>query len=60
MLAAMVAILKIFNCYLLPNHMSNGAETWRKALGQHGNLELLKWFSSDILKLFKQRQIQDC
>ena len=35
------AILKGFNYYLLPD------SKW-KALGQHGDLELLKWFSSDI------------
>ena len=29
--------------------VSHGAETWWKALGQHGDLELLKWFHSDIL-----------
>ena len=44
----MVAILKVFSCYLLQNHKLDGAETWWKALGQHGYLELLKWFCSDI------------
>ena len=41
-------ILKVFNGYLLPNGKSNGAETWWKVSGQHGNLELLKWFRSNI------------
>ena len=41
MMATMAAILKVFSCYLLPNHKSDGAETWRKASGQHGDLELL-------------------
>ena len=44
----MSAILKVFNCYLLPNRELDGAETWWKALGQHGYLELLKWFCSAI------------
>ena len=42
------AVLKVFNCYLLPNSKSVGAETWWEASGLHGNLELLKWFRSDI------------
>ena len=42
------AILKVFNCYLLLNIKLDGEETWWKASGQHGNLELLKWFRSDI------------
>ena len=29
------AILKVFNCYLLPNRKSVGAETQWKASGQH-------------------------
>ena len=45
---SMAAVLKVFNCYLLPNHKSDGAETWWKALEQHEDLELLKWFLSDI------------
>ena len=44
----MLAILKVFNCYLLPNRKSDGVETWWKTSGQHGDLELLKWFHSDI------------
>ena len=28
--------------------MSDGTETWWKAMGQHRDLELLKWFRSDI------------
>ena len=48
MMAAMAAILKVFNCYLFPNRKSGGAETWWKALGQYGDFELLKWFRSDI------------
>ena len=48
MMAAMAAILKVFSCYLLPNNKSDRAETWWKALGQNGDLELLKWFRSDI------------
>ena len=28
--------------------MSDGAETWWKASGQHGDLEFLKWVRSDI------------
>ena len=48
MLAAMAAILKVFNCYLLPNSKSDGAETWWKVSGQHGDLELLKWFHSGV------------
>ena len=43
----MAAILQVFNCYLLPNRKSDGAETWNN-MGQHGDLELLKWFCSDI------------
>ena len=27
--------------------MSDGVETWWKASGQHGDLELLKWCGSD-------------
>ena len=48
MLAIMEAIWKVFNCYLLQNCKRDGAETWWKASGYHGDLELLKWFSSDI------------
>ena len=48
MLAAMAAILKVFSCYLLLNSKSDGVETWWKAFGQHGDLELLKWFCSGI------------
>ena len=48
MMAAMVAILKVFSCYLLPNSKSDGAETLWKASGQHGDLELLKLFRSGI------------
>ena len=48
MMASMAAILKVFNCYLLLNGKSDGVETWWKALGQHGDLELLKRFRSDI------------
>ena len=48
MMVAMVAILEVFNCYLLPNSKSDGVETWWKASGQHGDLEMLKWFRSDI------------
>ena len=48
MLAAMAAILKVFSCYLLPNSKLDGVETWWKASGQHGDLELLKWFRSGI------------
>ena len=47
-LAAMAAILKVFSCYLLPNSKSEGAKTWWKASGQHGDLELLKLFHSGI------------
>ena len=47
MMVTMVAILKVFNGYLLPNHKSDGAETQWKASGQHGDLELLKCFCSD-------------
>ena len=43
-----MAILKVFNCYLLPNRKSDGVETQWKASGQHGDLELLEWFCSDI------------
>ena len=32
MMATMVAILKVFSCYLLPNSKLNGAETWWRAL----------------------------
>ena len=46
MMVAMAAILKVFNCYLLTK--SDGAEIWWKAFGQHGDLELLKWFRSDL------------
>ena len=48
MMAGIVTILKVFSCYLLLNHKSDGAETLWKALGQHGDLELLKWFCSVI------------
>ena len=48
MMVTMVAILKVFNCYLLPNGKSDGGETQWKASGQHGDLELLEWFCSDI------------
>ena len=48
MTAAMAAILKVFSSYLLLNSKSDRAETWWKASGQHGDLELLKWFHSDI------------
>ena len=48
MMAAMTAILKVFNCYLPPKCKWDGAETWWKAFGQHGDLELLKLFCSDI------------
>ena len=48
MMAAMVANLKLFSCYLLPNSKSDGVETWWKALWQHGDLELLKWIRSVI------------
>ena len=44
----MAAILKVLNCYRLPNRKLDGAETWLKASEQHGDLELLKWFHSDI------------
>ena len=47
-MAAMAVILKVFNRYLLPNRKSDGAETLWKASRQHGDLELLKWFRSDI------------
>ena len=39
---------RIAKIVLLPNSKSDGAETWWKALGQHGDLELLKWFRSGI------------
>ena len=60
-MAATVAILKIFNCYLLSKGKSDWAEIWWKASGQHGNLELLRLFCSDPkmaataanLKIFK-------
>ena len=48
MIATMAAILKVLNCYLPPNNKLDGVETWWKAFGQHGDLELLKWFHSDI------------
>ena len=44
----MAAIFKVFNCHLLSNRKSNGAETLWKASGQHGDLELLKCFLSNI------------
>ena len=47
-MVTMAAILKVFDCFLLPNRKSDGAETRWKALGQHGDLELLEWFRSDI------------
>ena len=47
MMATMVAILKVFSCYLLPNRKSDEAETWNN-MGQHGDLVLLKLFHSDI------------
>ena len=48
MMLTMVAILKVFNCYLLPNRQSDRVETQWKASGQHGDLELLEGFCSDI------------
>ena len=48
MMAGIRTILKVFVCYLLPNCKLAVAETWWKASGQHGDLELLKWFRSDI------------
>ena len=48
MITAMAAILEVFSCYLLPTSKSDKAETWWKASGQHGDLEMLKQFSSDI------------
>ena len=49
MMADIATILKVFNFYMLPNGMLDGAETWWKASGQHdGDLELLKWFRSYI------------
>ena len=48
MMTVMVAIFKVFSSHLLPNGKLSGVETWRKALGQHGDLEMLKWFRSDI------------
>ena len=47
-MAAMVAILKFFKRYLLPNRKSNWAKTWWEASQWHRNSELLKSFSSDI------------
>ena len=44
----MAAKAENFSCYLLPNGKSNWTKTWWKALGQHGNLELLMSFRSDI------------
>ena len=43
-----MAILKVFSCYLLPKHKLDVGETWWEVLGQHEDLELLKWFHSDI------------
>ena len=47
MMVAMADMLSL-SCYLLPNSKSDGAETWWKASGQHGDLELLKLFHSGI------------
>ena len=47
-LSIMAAILKVFSCYLFLNCKSDGAEAWWQTWGQHGDLELLKWFLSDI------------
>ena len=44
----MVAILKIFHCYLLPNGKSDWAETCWKSLEQHVDLEFLDSLRSDI------------
>ena len=44
----MAYILKVSNFYLLPNSKLDSAETWWKASRQHRDLELLKWFRSDI------------
>ena len=41
-------VSNVISCYLLPNHKLDGAKTWWKAWGEHGDLELLKWFHSDI------------
>ena len=48
MMDTTAAILKVFSFYLLPNDRLDGAETLWKALGQLGDLELLKWFRSNI------------
>ena len=37
MIDAMAAILNDVNCYLLPNRKWDGAKTWWKSLGQHGD-----------------------
>ena len=47
-IVSMMAAMKVFNCYLLPNSKSDGAKTWRKASEQHDDLELLNWFRCDI------------
>ena len=46
-MATTAAILKTFSCYLPPN-VSDRADTWWMASGQHGHLELLKSFRFDI------------
>ena len=55
------AMLKVFDCYLLPNRKWDGAEIRWKAFGQHGDSELLKGSvliskiatMAAILKIFK-------
>ena len=47
MMAAMAAILKVFNCYLLPNSVGWSGNLV-EGTGADGDLELLKWFPSDV------------
>ena len=66
-MVAIASILKIFNCYLVPNGKPDWAKTWWKASGKNEDLEWLKWFhlgSQDanmaaILKILKSHQLPD-
>ena len=64
-MAATMAILKIYKLRLLQNSKSEWAQTWWKALGWHGDLDLLNLFSSKMatmvasLKILKQHLLSN-
>ena len=47
-IANKAAILKTFKQHILPNGMSDCAETWWESLDRPGDSEVLKVFCSDI------------